>query len=378
MSPQLTEAWGAAYIHILVIMLVFALSIPPIIFQFAMPEHIRRIILRREGLRWWYILTVAIMLSALCFIWLLHPCSIGSLTLSKSYIAGVIITVILISICLFCWYKLGIPAIYAKERIVDDVREDLAKSFRETGILEESQLSDLVSLGEQGDSGHEKELVIEAFGCLAKDVLASDKYNGVGLEEYIRGFETILTGREKQGSDRNFCSACDILKCIRNQLDERGFSISHDANFTLKTLGKLGNVAVEEKSESTALTFLEAVASDKYILFHIGLSALRAQKFHIATAALNKLEALAEQTPPLTPDKTVHLFGLLSHFWTTGNSARKRAKNFLFRMQGFFSPSLGECLKMAIEYYYNITSYDTADALTVMLEDVRKGNLTLM
>jgi hypothetical protein len=329
------------------------------------------------GMRWWYILTGAIVIASFSFIWLLHPCSTASCSIWKNYTSAIVITVILISIILFWWIKLSS---HGRKRLLHYLEKWLQKTFSKGRSLEEKTkaLDDLVYLGEQGKPGDEKELVLKAFDHLAEYVHSSEQYRGVELEELIRGSETILVSKEKPGNENNFCTACNILKRILNRLYDLGLSSSLDADLTLKTLGRLGIVAIETKSESTALTFLEAVASDNNIIFQMGLSALRTKRFHIATASLNKLEALAEQSPQLTPDKTVHLFGLLSHFWTIGSSTRKRAKSFLFRMQGSFYPSLPECLNKAIDYHYNRTNYETSDALVVMLEDIRKGNLTLM
>jgi len=381
MPPQLTEVWGGTYLQVLIVLLVFALGIPALILQIAVPENIRRIILDRMKRTWWHLswrrLIIALSIASLVFVWFLHPCSNGFLPTWKSYIAAIIISIVLFLTIQFWWrmFLLGMPV---REMAVRIMRRDLSGTYSKRWLLDEKILDDLTHLGEQGTSGYEKELVIDSFDHLTEYVQNSERYRGVELEDLIRGFETILTDKENQGSNRNFCLVCNILKRIQDNIKDRGLSSLTDASLTLQTLGRLGVFAIETKSESTALTFLEAVASDNNVLFQMGLSALRARRSHIATAALTKLEALAEQTPLLTPIKTVHLFGLLSHFWTAGSSTRLRAKSFLFRMQGFFSPSLAECLKLAIEYHYNITNFDTADALVVMLEDIKKGNLSII
>jgi hypothetical protein len=367
MPPQLTETWGATYLQILIALLVFAFGVPALILQVTVPEDVRRIIFGRRRMASWLILMIWVGLFCLAFVWLLHPCPNGSSSDWQNILAGVIVTVA-IALAIGFWSR----NLYtnARERIARDLEDSLIKTFRRRGFLEENTLSDLIHLGVHGDPGIEKRLVLEALGYLAERVQQSEKYEGDELEEAIRGVETTLTSKEKPGSDYNFCLACTILIGIRNRLEDRGWALHLDAQLVQRTLGRLGVVAVEIKAKSTALAFVEAVASDSNTLFEIGLVAFHEEQFHIATAALNRLETLAENSPPLTADKTANLLGLLAHFWKADGSARRRAESFLARTKNSFSPSLQECAKKSLEYHYAIARYDTADMLAKMLQDI--------
>jgi hypothetical protein len=368
LPPQLTETWGAAYLQILIALLVFAFGVPALILQVTLPEDVRRIIFGRRRMASWLIIMIWLGLFCLAFVWLLHPCPNGSSSDWQNILAGAIVTVTIALAIGFWWRNLYTSA---RERIARDLEDSLIKTFRRRGFLEENTLSDLIYLGVHGDPGIEKRLVLEAIDHLAEKVQQSEKYEGDELEDVIRDLETTLTSKDKPGSDRNFSLACTILTCVRNRLEDRGWSSHPDAQLVQSTLGGLGVAAVETKAQSTALAFLEAVASDRDTLFEMGLVALRAERFHIATAALNKLEALAEFSLPLTADRTVNLLGLLAHFWNSGISTRRRAESFLARLKDSFSPSLQECVEKSLEYHYGIARYDTADKLAKMLQDIK-------
>jgi tetratricopeptide (TPR) repeat protein len=236
--------------------------------------------------------------------------------------------------------------------------------------LNEDILGDLVYLGEQGNSGDEKGLVLKAINDLAMYMQGADCYQGGELEDLVKGFDIILTGSDKPGNDRNFRTACIILTDIRKRAKGKRMTTFSDAVQAIKALGRLGVKAIGREFEATALEFLEAVSNGSDILFEMGMEALQVKKYLMAIAALNKLEALTDRELPFSFDKTAHLLGLLAHFWDLNGSARLQAQMRISRNRAKFRPALADHLQNAINYHNSMANYETVDALDRMNADI--------
>jgi hypothetical protein len=228
-------------------------------------------------------------------------------------------------------------------------------------------LQDLLYLGAQGKPGREKELVLKAIARLARDAQSKEYYQGCELEELIRGVNSVMTARIL-GSDENFCFAANFLENIWAGFLKSNTKIYLDADATVLTLRELSVSAAIHLSESTALIYLNDVATIRpEILLELGMAALDSKRFLIATAALNKLEALAERPGSMVfDDHIANLLGLLSCFHAAGMSARKRCNQFLSQARNLFSPSLDDCLASAVAYHYRNSNYIVSDNLSVL------------
>jgi hypothetical protein len=71
--PQLSETWAAAYVQILITLVVFALGIPALAIQFVVQDDIREVFRRRMRITGWVTSLVVILLAFIAFVWFLHP-----------------------------------------------------------------------------------------------------------------------------------------------------------------------------------------------------------------------------------------------------------------------------------------------------------------
>ncbi|MCL5037433.1 MAG: hypothetical protein M1269_10000 [Chloroflexi bacterium] len=379
MYPGLTEGWASAYIAILIPLLIFMLG-ATFALQTTVPEDLQCYIHSRQKLWFYYIPMAALVLVVICFIWLFHPTQEKPVSQTQHLISAFGMTIIFILLIIF--WVLGFRELqHPREKIVQRLENESARTILHKGFLEEKSLNDIIYLGKRGETGYDKGLSINAFGNLAKKLQESDKYRGAGLEQLVMGIEEILIDGENKGNDSNFCQAAEVLKDILLHLENRNLLSSSDTELTLRTLERLGIATIKLCSDSTMITFLEVIKRASELgdvkleqaiqtISLLGSLALDSKKYLIAAAALSKLEALAEQNLPVTADKNVDLLGLLAHFWTAGETTRKQAKETLSLFKNSFSPSLRECLISAIKIYTTITQFDTADKLAIMEREI--------
>ncbi len=366
MQQALTETWATAYLQILVVFFVFALSIHGLEFWLNVPDEIRRVTYRRMGISGWALPAALFYLAYALFAWSLQPWGVGGRRVG-ALTANYIVTLLPLAAVGFWAYQLHK---YRRETVIRGIRSDLLKSFRKSGALEGAPLSDLTQLGTYGKSGHEKGLVLEAFREVAAEVQSSDKYRGGELEGLIRGLGVVLDNKEKPGEDGDYLTAVPILREIRQNFtaNER-VSIYLDADVTASTIKRLGLNAVNHRSDEVARAFLQlASETNSDIVFSIGMAALGTRQFELATAALNQLESLAEEQQQLAhSDETANFLGLLAQFDGRGRTTRKRARLYLAKVEHAFIPSLEECLNRAAQYHFIGNNYDTCDRIEDLL-----------
>lgn len=408
LPPRLTEAWATAYLQILVGLFVFALGIPALAFQLIVREDVRHVAQHRMRVRGWLLSTLALFLSSILFVWILHPLSArDENTLADmyprttAYLAAAIVT---LTPSLAAWFGVRLISGHRRSEVIKRLARDLKESYATRGYFDKTVFDDLVYLGEHSQGGEEKQAVLDVMAGLARDVQRSRRYEGCELDDLLRGFETVTCNRQYPGDDANFCHAADVLKEVWFKLRRR--TMYSDASVARNTLKNLGLTAVTHKSEQTALAYIdEGAITDSGLVFEIGFAALSAKRFLIAAAALNRLEALAEAANARTErarhvlglwdarraaaleagdEKTLerraglemavaqraaaarevaaNLFGLVSHFMLAGTSARMRANWFLTRSAGDFPP-LEESLDSAFDYHYLHGRYETSDRI---------------
>jgi len=384
-----TEAWAAEYLGGVISLLVFALGIPTLILQFAVPEELRTVSSRR--LKWLRRISGVVSLiaasAALLFVWYIHPCSLPlDVIVPDSYTQyhvwpSVLVTVVVVVILVVWFFQ---TEEYRRDVVIRSLQKRCVRSIRSRGILAERFLSDLIYLGQQGNAGREKHQVLKAFDELAALLQDRPQYVGDGLADLVYGIETTMMGGEKTGELGNFLQAAGVLERIILRLQKPEFSAAPDTAIVLWTLERLGVASLDLGPERAALAILQVVASAaegqdearqfaSERLFGIGRSALTdGQHFLVAVAALSKLEALAERRTPLRGEVAADLLGLLAHFWASGRTARRHAKSVLERMEELFDPSLLDRIRAAIEHQYRTAKFDTADKLGEMLEDLAR------
>ena len=411
LPPPLTEAWAAAYLQILIGLFVFALGIPVLAFQLIVQEDVKHVAQHRMRVRGWLVSTLALFAGSILFVWLLHPMQAGSdqITLAQLYPNGtayLAASIVTFTPSVAAWFGIRLISGHRRAQVIKRLTEDLRKSFARQGYFDSTVFDDLIYLGEHGKAGEEKEMVLAIVEDLVRDIQGRDNYQGCELEDLIRSIEVILCG-ECQGDDRNFCHAANILKEVWDTLTTREQKMHSDASAALHVLKSLSLISVTDKSEQTTLEYLEEDAlCDSNIVFEVGFTALSAKRFLIATAALNKLEALVAEHTALTRaardelaawrkqnapaiakgdgairdelerrewalgeqltvngEVASNLLGLLSHFRSSGLSASKRAETSLSQNSDAFLAPLPDSLKAAFTYHFNRGQYDTSDRI---------------
>jgi hypothetical protein len=368
MQQALSETWATAYLQILIVFFVFALSIHGLEFWLNVPDEIRRVTYRRMGVSGWALPAALFYLAYALFAWGLQPSGVGGLRLVAPA-ASAVVTLLPLAAIGFWAYQLHK---YRREIVIRAVTKELLGGFRRRGVLEGASLGDLTLLGSYGKSGREKGLVLSAFREVAAEVQRSGSYSGGELEELIRGLDAVLDNKERPGEDADYLAAVPILRELRQNFSANGRArIYLDAELTALTIKRLAVNAVRQRSDEAARAFLQlASESDSDLVFSIGTAALDAGKFRLATAALNQLEALAEEQRQLAhSDETANFLGLLAQFNGRGGTTRRRARLYLAKVRHAFVPSLAECLGSAAEYHFIGNNYDTCDKI----EDLRTG-----
>lgn len=395
--PFLTEQWASAYFQILFSALVFAIGIPFLGLQLVMQEDVRHVVTYRQWkLLIWLVLVLLLFISAVSFIWYLHPAQMErraaeervksanadtqpasdpntqgplpatELEHQENYrervAAGLIVTIIPVATLIFGYW---LPTNYTRKKVIRQFKSDLISSFSKNRTLKKEILMKLVYLGDHGNAGIEKSLVLNAFSEIAHHVQKSTgayQYRGRELADLVRSLKTVVEEGEKRGNDDNYKQAAGLLKVIWSKVT--GDHSNQDATLAASALKQLGLTAVKDRSEETAnLYVMLAAECDDSVVFELGLAALNAKRYRVATIALAKLESLALKEELRNTETISNLLGLLAQYSSYGMSASRRADLFLSKTSHLFSPSLQACIDSANEYHYMAGSFDTADKL---------------
>ncbi len=362
-APTLTQEWAAAYLQILFGLFVFSIGIPALITQVIAQEDVRYFAYRMQK-KTWLISCVLIFAVSLLFVWWLHPSNNEELSAKRSLIAAVIVT---LTSCLVIFFS-PISRGFGRETIIRNFRKNLFKSLKKENSLDERIIDDLKYLGENGDPGQEKELVLQVISDLVDHLKTSNQYTGDQLDRLIHSIPAILTYRKKPGNDGNFEMAARILRKIRHDLPKDEMPSTTDQITAISMIKSLGTEAVIMGLEKAPFAFLELTESGfEDLAFEIGLSALRNGRFRLAVAALRKLETLNENGETISNNEvTAYQIGLLAHFSVSGISSCQHAERTLSEISTYCSPSLKDCLDFAFDYHCENLRFDTADCVAVL------------
>lgn len=427
--PMLSEQWATTYLQILFGLMVFALGIPALAFELIVQEDVRHVVQRRWHLKMWLALVFMLFLSSILFVWLLHPLQDNKNSTpaassppaaaanaaaappehptgdaahndeaanaaharekdwawKMSVAAAVLLTLVPTLTFVGGWVLFDRCR---RVKVVESVAKSLRQSYEKRKVLDATDLEDLIYLGTHGKAGRQKNLVLEVIDETAQRVQVGEVYyNGSELEDLIRGIAAMLRYENQRGNDDNFTRAAAILKKIWSQISMNEYSYSSDATATLDTLKELGIFAVKHRSSPTALIYIEdAAACDSDILFEMGVVALQAHHFFIASAVLVKLESAASHMLEESDDSDggalrvkaldsplevrSNLIGLLAHFTVAGVSARRRALLSFRTNPEYFTPSRAAAFEEAFEYHYNMARFETSDKVFALPRSV--------
>lgn len=389
-SPSLTESWAIVYFEVTVAIMIFGIGVPSLIMQAIVSEHIRDIVYRhRKGQRGIFAFVISLAVCALSFVWILRDQRTyavsdsslnpggGSLLLEllnflqqkpiADWTSAILMTFAILAMTFFLYFQ----NFYRRDRLLEYLQEKCKSKIARSGSLDEKILMDIRSLGEHSQSNMDRKKVLVVLRRLADTMLARQGYTGTRLQPVFQAFPVTLRG----GSTDTFMRAGKILRRIIIRLQRGGLNHSPDCMAALNSLQHIGELALELESEMAALTILDMVTlvgqgadgiyrETSRILFELGNRGLDLNRFLFATAALNRLEAMADQEPALL----ANYLGLLSHFWNAGPTAKQRAQRSLEKIT--FHSSLRECIHSAQKHHTTLAHFKTADNLEILFENI--------
>jgi len=335
--PQLNSTWAAAYIQLIVLLMIFLLGVPPIIKSLDLPEYLRRM---RSGSQRvissiLFIACLALGAIALSFAWWIHPCS-ESIGLSEDWIGAILITsalVLVIVIWLFFFIRF-------RDLRYEVIRQREKRALR-NNVLDETALDDLIYIGERSLPGVEKNQVLEALGRMINKIQVQPIYKRSyeQLGEIVNGILSILISEDNKGNINNFHVARGIFKNALDIIRNGAGLPKPDVESIFRVLGFLGKTAIGMASETegqgfnitiidTATEYASSPSSDiSYPIEAIGRiaeEALLRERFFIARYALYKLKVICIHTADSQYNKAAAQFiGIASNIWKRAPEARE-------------------------------------------------------
>lgn len=217
--------------------------------------------------------------------------------------------------------------------VADQVRDSLLASWKSKRILTERDVSDLIALGERGDAGHEKDVILHKIAEVAFTVGTGSRYDGSELEPLLRGVERIVTSRHGDVSRDNVLFAADILSRCRFNLEQRKMCDVPDFSALIGSLCTIGEFAAATAGlpNSVVLACIEAAPEALVVPFRIGRSALENNRFGVTLPVLNHLQASTDDEGPST-----ELLGFSALMCRKGETATETVS----RLNDHWSPSV--------------------------------------
>jgi hypothetical protein len=428
--PPYTEQWATTYLQVLFQSFLFALGVPTAIYSLIVDHDIKRVAQTRVKARRYFLATALLYVAAFIIVWFLHPEPSASAShfpearqeavstsqkktptptsqieqsetqvpervsdtqseqtaprpgpnaMFKSIFAAFTVTFLPFAVLIT---GLRLNSQFKRQKVVDHLASELLRSLDADRNIDTIVLKDLSYLGEHGQAGDEKEIVLNVIDRLAETVQVKVKanvlrYSGYELESLIRHIPAMLDNNAQPGNDQNYRRAVEVLANIWRWLGAR--TISDDALSTREALRHLALRSVERTAEDTALAYLEIAADcDSHMVFDMGLAAIRSQKYTLATAALTKLEAMSSNALAGTGVSDVgretrsNLLGIAAYLAAEGPSGSIRAETSLRLNQELFWPSLRQVLADASDYHYDAGRFDTADKIRMLVAEAGK------
>jgi hypothetical protein len=332
---------------------------------------------------------------SLAFVWVLHPvgASVAILEVHNELLtitavddnwnetirpygdwsSAVLVSLAILSVVPF-WY---VQSLYRRDRVLAYLERKCNNNIGRRTIIDEEAFEDIQYLGENGRTGIEKKQVLEVITRLTKKIQSHPHYSGASLEQIALAIQATL----RQCDTENFLKGITIIKNSIISLEEHNLTSAPDMGMALRTLRRLGELAIEQNSEIATLSVLDAAALGGQdsngvfclatkVLLELGTMALKARQYFVAVAVLNRLESMTLHGQPLTPERASDYLGLIAHFWNAGIALKDRAIASVENTD--FQPSLEACIATSKKTHVRQADFETADYLTMMLYDIER------
>ena len=378
--PTYTEPWATTYLQLLFQSFLFALGVPTAIYSLIIDEDIKRVAQTRVKAKRFFWVTATLYVAVFILVWFIHPSNLPNPELTKALIAKSVFAAFTVTFlpCGVLFMGIRLNREFKREKVVQRLAETLLNNLNAKQSIDTTALRDLSFLGEHGRPGDEKDIVLNVIDQIAITVQRKVKegmvYKGYELESLIRHLPSMLDNTNRPGNDQNYLRAVEVLANIWRWLTQR--KVSSDALSTREALKLLALRSVELMVEDTSLAYLElATECDSHMVFDMGQAAIRTGKYRLASAALSKLEVIANNSADdanARRESCANLLGIAADLASGGPSGARRADTALRVNSELFQPSLQQALTDAIEYQYNAGRFDIADKIYTLLAEVTK------
>lgn len=375
MGFLLNEDWISGYLGVIGGLLAFVIGVSALVLQLALPSYLETLMRRRRMMSYTLMIMLVYLVMAIILIW------IGPLNNSNT-IGG--IWVVLVNIGMTFTFVATVAYTYNQlrqinsSRIIESLLKECKNDLSLKGMFDDT-LDTLIDIGGQSNAGFEKTRVLKALNALIIYVLDQyPNYQGEKLKPIIRGFEEILVGGGVQGSRDNFSFAAQTLRhTIQRLCASNGkFADSPDMETAMHVCGLLAVSALQHFPES-AREFLETINAAEtqdrktYILAsaslrQIGITALYRDYFGIGVDALQKMLFWDDSDFEAEAESTADLLGLMSHIWEKNQGGKQLVAGLLSGFSHRFTPSVADCLEMAVQYHFEQGNFDTHGYLLPM------------
>jgi|GEM_PF-6524815 len=334
MPPQLTATWAAAYVQVVVVLLVFLLGVPPILKTLDMPLYLRRIRTRRLVITSLSVLAGGLLCAAVVclFIWTVHPCAASTGARMDWWGGGLVTAALVVSVLV--WGLWLVPFRDRREEVVKG-RESAALRG---GRLISAALADLVHVGERSEPGREKNEVIHVLGRIILILQSDSRYKEHcdAIRPLSRGLEAILLSGSpnSSGSYENYHTCIGILGAALGRVNPK--LRSPDSDELVSVLGRVGSMAVKlciaTEAQALAMEVLDQLAlfaSEQHggigrsamSIMLIGRAAIGVQNYLVCTFALLKLAALCHRKgSSAATSGAVEFVALCAMLWSAAES----------------------------------------------------------
>ena len=354
-------------VEVSVTVYVFLLGLPVLVNQIFLPEDLRRMSKRNyTGNVTWDVLVLTILL-----ILILGIAYWGSLR-EEGYdytTLDLIVTILfalMLGITLAFLYRQLIRTQGYRAKIIEVIRKKILKQFRKSGTLDKAYLDDLEHLGIYSNRGMETENVIRALEDILNHILESDKdyFNNNALILLIDTLCHSVTNSVEPGSRANMVQVLTIYKSILMDLKSNSTPDNQRirGNETLKIKDCTAKIAQTSIKLDYAdmmplvLNVLTLIPGSSDKLFVIGILALEAKQFQVAT------NVLAEIMDRDNKDKHTlyNYLGLAAHFHFAGPTARRLARRSL-KINGIEIDK--SKIEKAMKHHFRQSNFATVDKL---------------
>jgi hypothetical protein len=370
----MTEAWGSAYLHVLTVLLVFALGLPEVLYQLSIPEDVRRIAQRHLRMP----VSLVVALCVVCVVWVVvlwggrvrHV----EVVLQRGRLVWVgdggdglwrwgVAMVIALGVVLWSWQQT--ITVRRGDELVSAIGRKLVESARAGKCIAGPELEDLAYLGEKALAGTEKDGVLK---CLIEVGCERIKggYEGDGLGPIVSVVVNAVYGIQAGALGGNLTTAEGGLRELWELANAKSKGRGGDGLHLWNGLAEVGKIALRVGDKNACMEIVRWQHADAAMLYRMGTRGLEVGDMEVAVAALSEAENLVQRASG-GQEGPLWLRGLQARIRTCGDAERLRCDVFERRRAAAVTD---EELLVAIRHHRENLEFRTVNALFAWRREV--------